>query len=73
MTSHINIRFRKSYSKLSTETKMIAKKQYKLFKKNPYHTSLHFKMLDYVFVLIIFIVLGFVALKQSSYKFARTL
>ncbi len=43
MISFINDRFKKSYKKLSKTEKELAQKQYKLFKENPYHPSLHFK------------------------------
>ncbi len=43
MISFINDRFKKAYKKLSKSEKELAKKQYKLFKENPYHPSLHFK------------------------------
>jgi mRNA-degrading endonuclease RelE of RelBE toxin-antitoxin system len=43
MISHINSRWKKLYRKLPTQIRQIAKKQYKLFKDNPYHSSLHFK------------------------------
>lgn len=43
MISHINDKFKKSYKKLPIEVRKIAKKQYKIFQKDPYHSSLHFK------------------------------
>ena len=43
MISHINARFKKAYKRLPTEIRVVAKKQYKAFKLNPYHASLHFK------------------------------
>ncbi len=43
MISHINAKFKKSYKKLPSEIRKIAKKQYKTFQKDPYHSSLHFK------------------------------
>ncbi len=43
MRSFINDRFKKSYKKLSKTERELAKKQYKLFRENPYHPSLHFK------------------------------
>jgi len=43
MTSHINTKFKKSYKKLPDEIKMVAKKQFRIFQRDPYHTSLHFK------------------------------
>jgi len=41
--SHTNQRFWKAYKKLPKEIRQIAKKQYELFKNDPYHASLHFK------------------------------
>ncbi|MEA2027775.1 MAG: hypothetical protein U9N49_02215 [Campylobacterota bacterium] len=43
MLSHTNRRFWKSYRALPNEIRLIAKKQYKIFRENPYHASLHFK------------------------------
>ncbi len=43
MISHINLKWKKQYRELPLEVRQIAKKQYKLFKENPYHSSLHFK------------------------------
>ncbi len=43
MISHTNNVFWKGYSKLPSDIKDIAKKQYKLFAFDPYHASLHFK------------------------------
>lgn len=43
MTSYINSQFKKSYKALPKEIKQIAKKQYHIFKNDPYHASLHFK------------------------------
>ena len=43
MRSFINDRFKKSYKKLSKKERELAKKQYQLFKEDPYHPSLHFK------------------------------
>jgi mRNA-degrading endonuclease RelE of RelBE toxin-antitoxin system len=45
MISHINSKWKKSYKSLPLPIRTIAKKQYKLFKINPYHSSLHFKRL----------------------------
>lgn len=43
MNSKTTSRFRKCYSVLPGEIKKQAKGSYKLFIKNPYHPSLHFK------------------------------
>ena len=43
MISHINLKWKKQYKQLPLEIRQIAKKQYKLFKESPYHSSLHFK------------------------------
>ena len=43
MISHINSKWKKSYKSLPLPIRTIAKKHYKLFKINPYHSSLHFK------------------------------
>jgi len=43
MLSHINSRWKKSYKNLPKIIRKIANKQYKLFKQNPSHPSLHFK------------------------------
>jgi hypothetical protein len=43
MISHINQQWKKFYKKIPMDIKKIANKQYKLFKENPYHSSLHFK------------------------------
>ena len=43
MISHTNSSFWKHYRKLPQNIRKIAKKQYKLFAKDTYHTSLHFK------------------------------
>ena len=43
MISHTNSSFWKGYAKLPQHIKDIAKKQYKLFALDPYHSSLHFK------------------------------
>jgi len=41
--SHINSKWKKLYKQLPANIRQIAKKQYKLFKQDPYHSSLHFK------------------------------
>ncbi|MBT4572964.1 MAG: hypothetical protein HOH31_00160 [Campylobacteraceae bacterium] len=43
MISHINYKWKKAYRNLPEQVRLIAKKQYKLFKNDPYHSSLHFK------------------------------
>ena len=43
MISHTNSSFWKLYRKLPQTIREIAKKQYKLFTIDAYHTSLHFK------------------------------
>jgi len=43
MISHITVKWKKLYKKLPVDIRKIAKKQYKIFKINPYHASLHFK------------------------------
>ncbi len=43
MISHISLKWKKLYKGLPIEIRESAKKQYKLFKQNPYHSSLHFK------------------------------
>ena len=43
MISHTNSSFWKLYKKLPQNVREIAKKQYKLFVKDAYHASLHFK------------------------------
>ncbi len=43
MISHINAKWKRLYRKLPIDIRKIAKKQYKFFKENPYHASLHFK------------------------------
>ena len=43
MISHINSKWKKLYKQLPANIRQIAKKQYKLFKQDPYHSSLHFK------------------------------
>lgn len=43
MISYINQKWKKLYRDLPLEIRQIAKKQYKIFKENPYHASLHFK------------------------------
>jgi len=43
MISHINRQWKKLYKIIPINIKELAKKQYKLFKENPYHASLHFK------------------------------
>jgi len=50
MISHINLKWKKQYKKLPQDIRQIAKKQYKLFKQNPYHSSLHFKLLHFLFL-----------------------
>lgn len=43
MISYINPQFKKLYKALPFEIRLLAKKQYNIFKENPYHSSLHFK------------------------------
>lgn len=43
MTSRTADRFWECYEALPEQTRREAKKAYKIFKKNPYHPSLHFK------------------------------
>jgi len=43
MISYINLKWKKLYKNLPHDVRQLAKKQYKLFKENPYHSSLHFK------------------------------
>lgn len=43
MLSHINARWKKSYKNLPKQVRKTANKQYKIFKQDPYHPSLHFK------------------------------
>lgn len=43
MKSYIDPDFRKAYGKLPKEVREQARKAYRLFKQDPYHTSLHFK------------------------------
>ena len=43
MISHTNSAFWKGYAKLPKEIKILAKKQYRLFAFDAYHSSLHFK------------------------------
>ncbi|MEA2017378.1 MAG: hypothetical protein U9N59_02925 [Campylobacterota bacterium] len=43
MISHINQQWKKLYKNIPKDIKELSKKQYKLFKENPYHSSLHFK------------------------------
>ncbi|MEA3498102.1 MAG: hypothetical protein U9R16_03480 [Campylobacterota bacterium] len=43
MISHINLKWKKLYKKLPIDIRKTAKKQYKIFKDNPFHSSLHFK------------------------------
>ncbi len=43
MISHINQRWKKSYKNLPKIIRKTANKQYKLFKQDPSHPSLHFK------------------------------
>jgi hypothetical protein len=43
MISHINLKWKQLYKRLPIDIRKIAKKQYKIFKINPYHSGLHFK------------------------------
>lgn len=43
MISHTTTRFRKTFAELPEEIRRQAKEAYKLFKRNPYHSSLRFK------------------------------
>ena len=43
MISHTNSHFWKLYRRLPQNIRDVARKQYKLFALDPYHTSLHFK------------------------------
>ncbi|MCC7430005.1 hypothetical protein IT568_04090 [bacterium] len=43
MISLINKRFRECFKKLPKETQLLAQKNYKLWKNNPFHLSLQFK------------------------------
>ena len=43
MISHINSKWKKVYKSLPSQIRTVAKKQYRLFKDDPYHASLHFK------------------------------
>ena len=43
MISHINSRFRKAFQKLPPPVREAARETYRLWKKNPQHSSLQFK------------------------------
>ena len=43
MISHTSKNFWKLYRKLPQNIRELARKQYKIFTKDPYHASLHFK------------------------------
>ncbi len=43
MDSHLSPRFRRLFQQLPQEVRREAKKSYRLWKTDPFHTSLHFK------------------------------
>ena len=43
MKSFLNPNFRKLFKQLPKDIRISARKQYQIFKQNPYHASLHFK------------------------------
>ena len=43
MKSFLNPNFRKLFKQLPKDIRILARKQYEIFKQNPYHPSLYFK------------------------------
>ncbi|WP_202904000.1 hypothetical protein [Aliarcobacter cryaerophilus] len=43
MKSFLNPNFRKLFKQLPKDIRILARKQYEIFKQNPYHASLYFK------------------------------